>query len=265
MFNRENKILLKELVKTNYKMRYQGSVIGHAWSLIKPLMLFTIMYIVFVYFFKIGREIPHFEVAMLLGMVLWNFFTEATSLSLTSMITQSDLLRKLNFSKQIIVVSIVINALINLGISLVIVLIFMLFNKVQITISILFMPLFIIELILFTLGVSFIVATIYVFFRDLGQIWEVILQLLMYMTPIIYPINEVMKRSTTIAKLLMLNPVSQIIEDIRHIMISDQYLTTYQVTGSWFISIIPYGLSIVTFIIGYIFFDHNENKFPEIV
>ena len=117
-FSRKNRILLKELIKTDFKLRYQGSAIGYLWSILKPLMLFAIMYIVFVRFLPLGGDVPHWPVALLLGNVIWTFFQETTMMGMVSVVTRGDLLRKLNFSKQTIVFSAVSGAAINFGINL---------------------------------------------------------------------------------------------------------------------------------------------------
>ena len=109
-FSRRNQILLKELVKTDFKLRYQGSVIGYLWSVLKPILLFVIMYLVFVRFMRFGASTPHFAVALLLGITVWNFFGEATNVGMLSIVSRVDLLRKVNFSKPVIIFSVVINA-----------------------------------------------------------------------------------------------------------------------------------------------------------
>ena len=96
-FSKENKILLKEMVKTDFKLRYQGSLIGHLWSILKPLMLFTIMYLVFIRFLRLDDGTPHYAIGVLLGMVTWSFFQEATNMGMVSIVTRGDLLRKMNF------------------------------------------------------------------------------------------------------------------------------------------------------------------------
>ena len=135
-FSKENKILLKEMVKTDFKLRYQGSLIGHLWSILKPLMLFTIMYFVFIRFLRLDDGTPHYAIGVLLGMVTWSFFQEATNMGMVSIVTRGDLLRKLNFSKEIIVISSVVGAAINYGINLLVVFVFglsMVFNLVGVS------------------------------------------------------------------------------------------------------------------------------------
>ncbi|MFV0559114.1 MAG: ABC transporter permease [Enterococcus sp.] len=265
MFERKNRILLRELVKTDFKLRYQGSIIGYIWSVLKPLLLFAVMYVVFVRFLRFGEDVPHFAVALLLGMVLWNFFTETTNLGMMSIVGRGDLLRKLSFPTEIIVLSVAINALINLVISFVIVFIFGLINGVDISHMAFVAPLLLIELFAFSLGAAFILATIYVRFRDIGPIWEVLLQAGMYMTPLIYPVTLVMDKNLTIAKLLMLNPMAQIIQDMRYLLTSPVNVTVWSLIEEKWIIVIPYLIPFVVLVLGYWIFKKNSKKFAEII
>lgn len=265
MFERKNRILLAELVKTDFKMRYQGSVIGYVWSILKPLMLFGVMYVVFVRFLRFGADVPHFAVALLLGMVIWNFFTETTNLGMTSIVNRGDLLRKLSFPTHIVVISVSINALINLLISMIIVAIFGMVNGVDISKYFFLTPLLLVELYAFSLGVAFLLATIYVRFRDIGPIWEVLLQIGMYMTPLIYPLTMVMNVDIRIAKLLMLNPMAQIIQDARYLLTSPVNVTVWNLINSKWITVIPYIIPFVILVIGFKVFDKNSKKFAEIL
>ncbi|ATC61460.1 ABC transporter permease [Lactococcus raffinolactis] len=262
----KNWILLKELVKTDFKLRYQGSLMGHLWSILKPLMLFAVMYTVFIYFLRFGGDVPHFAVALLLGMVLWTFFTETTGMGLTSIVGRGDLLRKLSFPSQIIVVSVSINALINLVINLGIVLILGFINGVEISIyAFPLIPLLLIELYALALGISFILSTLFVRFRDIGPIWEVFLQAGMYMTPIIYPISFVAGAHPLIAKVMMLSPLAQIIQDARYLLTSSETATTWQMISNKGIAIIPYLIPFIVLLIGFSIFNKSAKKFAEIL
>lgn len=180
--SKSNRALLAELVRTDFKLRYQGSLLGYAWSLLKPLLLFVILYVVFVYFLKIGRDIEHFPVYLLLGIVLWNFFTEMTVQSLGSIVGRGDLIRKIRIPRWMIVFSSSISATINLLLSLVVVGIFMAVNQVPIHASILMVPVYLVMIYFLALGCSLFLAAAYVKFRDLSYIWEVILQAGFYAT-----------------------------------------------------------------------------------
>ena len=265
LFSTQNRILLKELIKTDFKLRYQGSVIGYLWSILKPLMLFAIMYVVFIHFLRLGGDVPHFPVALLLGNVIWSFFSESTNMGMVSVVNRGDLLRKLNFSKEIIVLSSVFGAVINFSINLVVVLIFSFFNGVQFTWTVLIaLPLFI-ELFLLATGVAFILSTFFVRFRDLSQIWEVFMQAGMYATPIIYSISFVMDKSELAAKLIMLNPMAQIIQDMRYFVIDKANLPVWQVIHHKGVILIPYLIPILVFIVGVSVFRKQSKKFAEIL
>ena len=122
--SRKNRILLKELVKTDFKLRYQGSVLGYLWAVLRPMMLFAILYIVFAKILKMGGDIPHYPVYLLAGTVLWSFFSECTSQGIQAIVARGDLLRKISFPKWILVVSATVTALINFLINLGVVIIF---------------------------------------------------------------------------------------------------------------------------------------------
>lgn len=263
-FSRKNRILLKELVKTDFKLRYQGSIMGHLWSILKPIMLFTVMYMVFIHFLRFGNQVPHFAVALLLGMVMWTFFQETTSMGLVSIVSRGDLIRKLSFPNEIIVIAVSVNAMINFLINLFVVFIFALINGVNVSQYALLAPLLLLELYIFSLGIAFLLATLFVRFRDIGPIWEVAMQAGMYATPIIYPISMVMEKSPLAAKILMLNPLAQIIQDMRYLLIDKANVMVSQLV-SWKFVTIPYILPVIVFIFGYVIFKHNAKKFAEII
>ena len=144
--SRNNIVLLKELVITDFKLRYQGSVLGYAWSLLRPLFLFLILYVVFVKFLKLGGNTPHFPVYLLLGIVMWNFFSEITTQGTSSIVNRADLIRKIKIPRWIIIVSTSISALLNFVLNLLVIFIFMLINKVSITFNFLFFPIFAFEI-----------------------------------------------------------------------------------------------------------------------
>ena len=264
-FSKENRILLREMVKTDFKLRYQGSAVGYLWSILKPLMLFAIMYVVFIHFLRLGGDVPHFAVALLLANVIWGFFSEATNMGMVSIVSRGDLLRKLNFSKEIIVISAICGAAINFGINLIVVLLFALFNGVQFSwAAVMAIPLAI-ELFFLATGIALILSTVFVRFRDLSQIWEVFMQAGLYATPIIYPITYVSDRSLIAAKVMMLNPVAQIIQDARYFLIDKANVTVWQLINNKAIVAIPYLIPFVVFVIGVFVFNKYSKKFAEVL
>lgn len=260
-------ILLRELVKTDFKLRYQGSMLGMAWSVLKPLMLFAVMYVVFVRFLRFGAGIPHFAVSLLLAQTLWAFFQEATSQGMQAIVGRGDLLRKLNFPKYIVVVSSTVSALINLVISLFVVLIFMIVNGVEFRPTILLFPLAVVELYIFALGIAFLLSTMFVRFRDIGHIWDVIMQAWFYATPIIYPLTQLINVGwLSVAKLvLMLNPIAQIIQDARYLVVTAQTETIWGLVGQrcWLFKLVPLLIVVVVLLIGVTVFRRRSPYFAE--
>lgn len=262
VFSRKNRILLRELVITDFKLRYQGSVLGYAWSVLKPLFLFVILYIVFDKFLKLGRDIEHFPVYLLLGIVLWQFFTEATIQGLQSIVSRGDLIRKINFPKYIIVVSGTVSALINMLINLLVVFLFCIANGVSIKPESLLLIVLIIELYAFALAIAFFLAALNVKLRDVGYLWEIFLQAAFYATPILYPLQMVMTVAPEAAKILMLNPVAQIIQDARAMLVTPQSVQLWELAHSWAV-IIPFIIIIATIVSASLYFKQSQKYFAE--
>lgn len=258
-------ILLKELVKTDFKLRYEGSVLGMLWSVLKPLLTFSVLYVVFIHFLKFGAGVPFFAVSLLLAIVLWSFFQETTSQGMRSIVGQGDVLRKINIPKYILVISSSVSALINLGISLVIVLIFAFINGVVFSPTALLIIPIILELYIFALAVAMILASLFVKFRDIGPIWEVILQAGYFATPIIYPLSMIVEFSPEAAKVMLLNPVAQIIQDARWAVTYSGTETVWNMIGNPLIAAIPILLVVVTAVVAVLYFRRASKYFTEMV
>ncbi|MDO4612099.1 MAG: ABC transporter permease [Candidatus Saccharibacteria bacterium] len=227
VLNRKNRILLKELTKTDFKLRYQGSVLGYLWALLRPLMMFAILYIVFAKLLKIGNDIPHYPVYLLCGTTMWSFFTECTSQGIQAIVARGDLLRKISFPKYIVVVSATLTAVINMLINVAVIIIFALINGVEPSWNWFLAIPAILELYFLSLGLAFWLGSINVKYRDITSIWDVIVQALFYAVPIIYPISMVAGTSELAAKVLLLNPIAQAIQDIRYGLITTETITTW--------------------------------------
>ena len=258
---RYSAILLKQLVKTDFKLRYQGSVLGYAWSLLRPLLLFVILYFVFVRMLKFGNKIEHFPVYLLLGIVIWNFFQEMTARSLTSIVERGDLLRKLSIPRWVIIISSSLSALINLLLNLVVVVVLMMFNHVDLLKTTLWLPLILLEVYIFALGLSLFLSAAYVKFRDVSYIWEVILQAAFYLTPIIYPLTLI--TNTTFQKLMLLNPMAQAIQDARYSSVSHKATIGYHLFQNKIYTAIPLVIVALVFFSGFTYFKSHAKYFAE--
>ena len=256
-------ILLKELVITEFKLRYQGSVLGYLWSVMRPLFLFIIMYIVFVYFLKIGSDVPYWPVQLLLGIILWTFFSEVTNNGVGSIVGRGDVIRKINFHKYVIVLSSSISAFINLGINLLVLIVFMIISGVQLRPEMLLAPIFILELFVFALGIAFLLSALFVRLRDINYIWEIIMQGLFYASIVIYPATMVIDKGVYFAQLLLLNPIAQVIQDTRHSLISQEAQTPYSLSGDILITLTPIVIVILITITGAWYFRRRSPYFAE--
>lgn len=263
VFSKKNQALLSELVRTDFKLRYQGSALGYAWSLLRPLMLFLILYVVFVKFLRIGGNFPHFPVYLLLGIVLWNFFHEMTFQSLGSIVGRGDLIRKIRIPRWIIVLSSSISALINLFLNLIIFVIFMIVGGVDLLSTSLWFPLILVEIYVLALGLSLFLAAAFVKFRDISYIWEVIMQGMFYLTPILYPLSII--TNDTLRKLIILNPMAQAIQDARYALITHHpdNLTIARIFDGGLYTLIPYALTLLALVIGVWYFRKESKYFAE--
>ncbi|MEX0881314.1 MAG: ABC transporter permease [Candidatus Saccharimonadales bacterium] len=260
-FSKKNRALLAELVRTDFKLRYQGSVLGYAWSLLRPLLLFLILYVVFVQFLKIGQGFPHFPVYLLLGIVIWNFFHEMTTQSLTSIVSRGDLIRKIRIPRWIIILSSSLSALINTFLNLLVVAIFAAVNEVELTRSIVWLPLILLEVYVFAFGLSLLLSALYVKYRDISYIWEVIIQAGFYLTPILYPLALI--TNLTLQKFIMLNPMAQAIQDARYSAITQETTTAFQVfDGGWY-RFLPFIVITLVFAGGLLYFKSQAKYFAE--
>lgn len=258
---RYSTILLRQLVKTDFKLRYQGSVLGYVWSLLRPLLLFVILYIVFAKFLKFGDAVPHYPQYLLLGIVLWNYFVEVTSGSVSAIVGKGDLIRKLNFPKYVIILSGSFSAFINLLLNFIVLGFFMYLGGIDLSWNALLVVPLIIELFVFSLALAFFLSALFVRFRDISYIWEVILQAAFYATPILYAMSFV---PIDAAKAMILSPMAQIIQDARHVLITPEADTIYQLyDGNVWIWALPLGLSVAVVVVAITYFRKRSKYFAE--
>lgn len=262
IFSKQNRALLSELVRTDFKLRYQGSVLGYAWSLLRPLMLFGILYVIFALVIKSGAGIPHFPVYLLLGVILWTFFSDMTTQSLGSIVGRQELIKKISIPRWIIVFSTSIAALINLGLNLIVLAVAMMVNHVGITPTVLLFPFALLELYILALGVSLFLSAAFVKYRDIGYIWEVVMQLGFYLTPILYAMTII---PVQFRKFQLLNPVAQIMQDARYDLVThdDRVITIARVfDGGWY-RLLPLCIVAGVVALGFLYFRSQSKYFAE--
>jgi ABC-2 type transport system permease protein len=207
--------LLWLMAMTEFKRVYFGTILGYLWSLMRPLMLFGVLLFVFTQVFKLGHELHNYPVILLLGIVQYTFFQEATSNAVTSVVSQEGIVRKTQFPRLVIPLSTVLTAFLNFCLNLVVVFIFILAWGVDPTWTWLLFPVALAALFVLTTALSMAFSVLYVRFRDVAIIWVVGAQMLFYATPILYPLGPKGLNQPTIEKFLMINPLGVIFEQVR--------------------------------------------------
>ncbi len=256
LLNAKQRSLLYALVVSDFKIRYQGSVLGYLWSLVNPLALFAVLYVVFTVIFKVGNEIPHYAVYLLLGVMLWNFFVEATNNGLASLVDRGDMIRKVYTPKYAIVLAAVFSAGVNLVINMVVVIIFAIINGVQFDpLRLLLLPIPVIQIVAFAVGMSFLLSSLYVKFRDVKYIWGLLLQIGFYASAVLYPLSLV---PGAFKFLILINPITQILQDARFAMVYSGSETAFKVMGVY--AFIPY-LVVTVLVLFSVWYFRKSNKF----
>ena len=198
---------------TEYRLTYFGSALGYLWSLARPLMLFGVLYVVFSQIVDFGADIPNYPVLLLMNIVLFNFFSDASTRAVTAVVERESLVRKMQFPRLVIPLARVFSALMNLGISLVAVIVFLLGYGLQPRPSWLLLALTVLPLAALTLCVSMLLSALYVRFRDVSPIWAVLSTVLFYGSPVLYAIDKVPEDYRV--WMMRLNPLADLLEQTR--------------------------------------------------
>lgn len=252
------------LATTEFKLRFFGSVLGYFWQLMRPLLLFAIMYAVFVGILKSGGGEPMFGVALLLGIVVFQFFSDATSLAVKSLVTNEGLIRKVDFPRAVIPASCALQALFNFLLNLIPVAIFLFAAGGSLSWGWLITPVVVLMLLVFVTGLSLLLSALYVSFRDVDPMWDVFSQALFYGTPILYSLSVVVdKIGNSAAELMLLNPLATAIQTLRHFVVSPEYESPAAIFGSPLGVLAPCLIALACFVVGVLYFSRSASKIAE--
>jgi ABC-2 type transport system permease protein len=249
------------LASTDFRLKFFGSALGYLWQLMRPLLLFGIIYVVFAEFVKLGEDVRFLPVVMLSGIILFTFYGEATGGAVTSVQDREPLLRKIRFPRLVIPTATVLTAIFNLALNLVVVLVFMLVSGVEPHGSWIQAPLLVAVLIAFSQGLAMLLSALYVRYRDVRPIWDVVLQMTFYATPLLYPIETV--TNETAQKLIMLNPLAAIVQQFRHAVIDPSAPSTVDVLGGYGLLLIPVAIGVVAVAAGFLVFRRDAPTMAE--
>jgi ABC-2 type transport system permease protein len=248
------------LAATDFKLRFFGSALGYLWSLARPLLLFGTLYLVFTQIVRFGDDVKDYPVCLLSSIVLFTFFSEATSRGVNSLVERENLLRKIRFPRLVIPLSVALHSLFNLGLNLIIVFALTFASGIKPTLDWLQIPLLIAMLVFFTTGVTMLISALYVRFRDMQPIWEVVLQLLFYGSPVIYVITTMPE---SVRELAMVNPIAAVLTQWRHAVIDQGAPTAGTAIGGIEYLVIPGLIVVAIFALGLWVFTREAPRIAE--
>lgn len=211
--------LLWVIAKTDFKLRYNGSVLGYFWAFLKPLLLFLVLYIVFSVLMK--WEMPHYQMYLFLGIMIWNFFAEGTMAGISSLLGKADLIKKIYFPRILVVLACTLTAFMTLVLNMLVFFVFYFFSGLDFHFYLLLLPFALIFAYILVVGISLFLSVLQVKYRDIVQIWEVLLQAGFFLTPIIYPMSMIPEKYYFY---VYLNPVAGIIQFARMAVLNKEIL-----------------------------------------
>ena len=245
--------LLREMTFADFRTKHINAYLGYLWSLLNPLLLFGAMYLIFSVFLE--WKSPEYTVYMLLGIILWTFFSDTTFKGMTAVYSKAGIITKVNFPREIIVFSVGLNSIITLTLNLCIFAVFFIISPVKFSLNVLLLPIFLVQLIFFSLGISFALSAFFLRFRDLNYIWQFLLKIGFWLTPVIIPLSKIPQKYYPI---LFINPLTNIIKGARDVVI-------YGNAPSFFNIALFLIVSIIVFFAGYFLFRKMEKTFADYV
>jgi ABC-2 type transport system permease protein len=204
------------LSTTEFKANYFGTALGYVWSVMRPLLLFGVLLVVFTRIIRLGSEVPHYAQMLLFNVMLFTFFSEATGQALSSVVVNENIVRKMQFPRLAIPLSVVLTGVFNLCLNLIVVFVFLLASGVSPRLTWLALPLIIAFLVLVTTGVSVLLSALFVRFRDVSQIWGVLALVLFYGSPLLYPVESI---PHGLRFTLFINPLAPLFVEARHLIV----------------------------------------------
>ncbi|MDX6718127.1 MAG: type transport system permease protein [Solirubrobacteraceae bacterium] len=251
------------LATTDFRLRFFGSALGYLWQLMRPLMLFGVLYAVFS---QIGLDggVEYYPIALLLGIVFFTFISEATNQSVRSLSNRENLVRKIEFPRLAVPMATVLTALFNLALNLLPVFVFLLAAGAPVRWTWLQLPILVVVLGLFVLGLSMLLSVLFVRYRDVEPIWDVVLQIMFYASPIFYTASLVRdKAGEGVLRLMMCNPFGAIVQQARHAIVDPSHESAASAMGGVAWLLVPLAVTVVLVLIAYRVFDRAAPRIAE--
>jgi ABC-2 type transport system permease protein len=266
--------LTYNIARSEFKLKFFGSALGYAWQVMRPLLLFGVLYVFFVLVFHInkgkGAAGDFYGAQLLASIVLFGFFGEATGSAVRSVVDREGLVRKIQFPRLVIPASVVLLAGFNLALNLLVVMIFAVIAGVRPMLTWLELPLIIAVLAVLSCGVAMLLSSLFVRFRDIQPIWEVFSQILFYSSPVIIPAEAVREKLADgsgvdqfLYHIYTLNPLVMIFQQFRHAMINNATHSANEIMGSWLALLAPLAIVVGLFVLGFWVFNRDAPHIAE--
>jgi ABC-2 type transport system permease protein len=250
------------LAVMEFKLRFFGSALGYLWQLMRPLLLFGVLYVVFTEFVRLGADVPFYPAVLLTGIVLFTFFGDATSRSVTAVADRENLVRKIEFPRLVVPLAVLLLAYFNLLLNLLAVLVFVLATGVHPRLEWLALPLLLVPLGLFAGGLAMLLSALFVRFRDVQPIWEVALQVLFYGSPILYVLDKLPNEGLQ-HLVIRLNPIATILVQARHTLIDETAPNSWDAAGGMVYLAIPGAIVLAVLVLGFWVFNREAPRIAE--
>ena len=242
------------LARTDFKLHYLGSVLGYFWAVLRPLTMFGVLYLVMTQVVPFGQGVDHYPVYLLTAIVLFTYFSEATSRGVSCLVGRRGLLEKIRFPRMAIPLSATLTALFNLGLNMIAVVVLALASGLTPRLTWLEVPLLVLVLVLFATGFAMLLSVLYARYRDTGQVWAVGLQILFYASPVLYVIS---RYPDSVQSIMVANPLAAVFTEMRHVVIDPSAPSAAEAIGSPVGLLIPLGLVFAVCALGFWLF-HRE-------
>lgn len=256
--------------RTDFKLRFYGSAGGYLWQLVRPLLMFGVLDLVY----SLGKlgAIPHYPAMLLSGVVMFNFFMEATAGAVRCVVDRENFVRKIQFPRLAIPLSVVLTALFNISVNFFAIAIFTIVEGVKPRLQWLELPLILGMLIVLAVGCAMLLSALYVRYRDIQPIWDVVCQVLFYASLILIPIEKIGAKGKTLLHFWMLNPLADIMEQYRHAFLGQNPpggptsgtpgyhfggISAAAAIGGYAELMIPIGFVVVIFVLGFWVFNRS--------
>jgi ABC-2 type transport system permease protein len=249
---------------SDFKLRFYGSALGYFWQLARPMLLFGVLMVVFTVVVRLGNDVELYAPTLLLGIVLFTYFSDATGGAVSAMLVRENLVRKIDFPRLAIPLSIVLTATFNFALNLIPVFAFLLIMGAEVRWTWLEIIPLAAALALLSIGIAMILSAAYVRFRDVQPIWEVFLQAMFYASGVLVPVQAIQEQfGDTIERILMFNPFSAILQQARHALVAPSHPTALESAGAWWVLLIPLGITLALLAVGFRFFNREAPRIAE--